>query len=30
MCVSAIATIEIPNGQWPDLIDNLASNIDHE
>jgi importin subunit beta-1 len=30
MCVSAIASIEIPLREWPEIIDQLASNIDHE
>lgn len=30
MCISAIASIEIPAGLWVDLIDTLASNVDHD
>lgn len=29
MCVSSIATLEIPWGEWDDIIDTLSTNIDH-
>lgn len=25
-CVAAIAVLEVPNNEWPDIIDNLSNN----
>lgn len=30
MCVASIATIEIPRGEWDDIIDTLSANVDHQ